>query len=223
MRGGEGEEQRRFSLLPIRSSAEDTETKAPIDPSSKVDTAFGLNIPSVAHYVGTKQKQTFSGENGLSVLWILIPLIFFHSEQLLSPGCWRQDRHNVKNTLGPLLTQTNKQKNSETGGKLSSKGRKKSSYQHDSTDMEKHLKSIEHNHSKNTRHSKGYIKCRWRVLSQCTTGAQEIRLLQTSFHINLILTHPFFNSWTSFSLFRRFSSTLFFWLTVSSTLSSKQP
>lgn len=49
-------------------SAEDTKTKAPIDPSSKVDTAFGLNIPTVAHYVGTKQKQTFSGENGLSVL-----------------------------------------------------------------------------------------------------------------------------------------------------------
>lgn len=121
------------------------------------------------------------------------------------------------------ITQTNKQKNSETGGKLSSKGRKESSYQHHSTDIEKHLKSIEHNHSTNTRHSKGYIKGRWRVLSQWTTGAQEIRLLQTPFHINLILTHPFFSSWTSFSLFRRFSSTLFFWLTVSSTLSSKQP
>ena len=87
----------------MRSSAEDTKTKAPIDPSSKVDTAFGLNIPTVAHYVGTKQKQTFSGENGLSVLWILIPLIFFRSEQLLSPGCWRQDGHNVRNTLDPLL------------------------------------------------------------------------------------------------------------------------
>ena len=68
MRGGEGEEQRRFSLLPMRSSAEDTKTKAQFDPSSKVDTAFGSNIPTVAHYEGTKQKQTFSGENGLSVL-----------------------------------------------------------------------------------------------------------------------------------------------------------
>lgn len=78
--------------------------------------------------------------------------------------------------------------------------KEKSSYQHDSTDIEKHLKSIEPNHSKNTRHSKGYIKCRWRVLSQWTTGAQEIRLLLTPLHINLILTHPFFSSCTSFSL-----------------------
>lgn len=52
----------------MRSSTEDTKTKAPIDPSSKVDAAFGLNIPTFARYEGTKQKQTFSGENGLSVL-----------------------------------------------------------------------------------------------------------------------------------------------------------
>ena len=53
--------------------------------------------------------------------------------------------------------ETNKQKNSETGGKLSSKGRKEGSYQNDSIDIEKYLKSIKHNNSKNTRNSKSSI------------------------------------------------------------------
>ena len=65
---GEGEEHRRFSLLSMHSDAGDTKPKTTIDSISKVNKAFGLNIPAVAHYEETKQKQTFSGENALSVL-----------------------------------------------------------------------------------------------------------------------------------------------------------